>query len=187
MRRLLILLVCGLSVLLLLSGCQGSAANKSGVDVIVEGGGKFPQFLVGKWRPDDAGWEFVFEPDGTISSAMIDNGMLIVNPSERVATIPLKDGGVGTYELGQWTVQYSPSNRELSVQIVVDQLHLDMLSFGLLGRTDDLFVGPVSEDWQTWTAEWSTFPEYIALMPEPSELPFDPNDNPKGTLVFRKQ
>jgi len=186
MKQLAVLVGCAIS-LLLLAGCQDGNEGNKAIDVIIKGGGKFPQFLVGRWRADNAGWEFVFEPGGTISSAVIDNGMLRVNPSERVATIPLKDGGVGIYELGQWTVQYSPESRELSVEIVVDHFHLDMLSYGLTGQTDDLFVGRVSEDLQTWTAEWSTFPEYIALTPEPSELPVDPNDNPIDTLVFRKQ
>ncbi|MHC4098864.1 MAG: hypothetical protein ACYSU3_22755 [Planctomycetota bacterium] len=64
MQRLLVLLFCGLSVFQL-GGCQGP---KSDVDVIIEGSGEFPEFLVGGWKADKDGWEFVFEPDGTISN-----------------------------------------------------------------------------------------------------------------------
>jgi len=185
MKRLVALVGC---VVLLFSGCQGlSRDKKKAVEVIIEGGGEFPQFLAGAWKADKHGWEFVFERDGTISSAVIDNGMIRVTPSERVATRPLRGGGKGVYELGQWAVQYSPDNRELAVEVVVEHYNLDMVSFGLEGHSTDWFVGPVSEDSQMWEAEWFTYRKTTAWGPETLEFPFDPNDNPVDTLVFRKQ
>ena len=199
MNKILALLSCFIFVLGL-AGCQKPAQTtppisgiapappRGGVEVIIEGGGEFPQFLAGTWKTDKHGWEFVFERDGTISSAVIDSSMIRVTPSKRVATRPLKDGsGKGVYELGQWTVQYSPDNRELAVEVVVEHYSLDMVSFGLEGHSTDWFVGPVSEDSQTWEAEWFTFRKTTAWGPETLEFPFDPNDNPVETLVFRKQ
>lgn len=191
MRQLLVLAGCAV-ILSGLTGCQkadrGVGLNTNrGVEVTVEGGGKFPHSLVGTWKDDEGGWEFVFRPDGTISSAVIDAGMVRVNPGEKVATIPLKDGGKGTYKLGQWTVQYSSDSRELAVEVVVDYFHLDMKTFGLKGHSTDWFVGTVSADSQSWEAEWFTFPKYITLTPEPTELADGPNLNPVATLVFRKQ
>ncbi|MHC4658282.1 MAG: hypothetical protein ACYS83_03775 [Planctomycetota bacterium] len=183
MKQLLLLVGCAV-ILSAFAGCQ---TPNSGVDVVIEGGGPFPKSLAGTWKADEHGWEFVFEPDGTISSAVIDNGMVRVTPSETVATIPLKDGGKGTYKLGEWTVRYSPGDRELAVEVVVDHFHLDMKTFGLKGHSTDWFVGPVAADSETWKAERFTFPKYIALTPEPSELPVDPNHNPVATMVFRKQ
>jgi hypothetical protein len=192
MKQFVVLLGC---VVLLsgMSGCQNENKDADvqkedqGVEVIVVGGGEFPRSFAGTWRPDNAGWEFVFEPDGNISSAVIDNGLLRVNPNERVTTIPLIDDGVGTYELGKWVVQYTPMNRELSVEVVVDHFHLDMKTYGMMGHITELFVGPVSEDSKVWKAQWFTFPTVITLMPEPYELPFDPNSNPKETFFFIKQ
>ena len=189
MKQLLVLVGCAV-VLSGLAGCQKPAQTTpliSGVEVIIDGGGEFPQFLAGTWKTDKHGWEFVFERDGTISSAVIDSGMIRVTPSKRVATIPLKGGGKGVYELGQWTVQYSPDNRGLSVEVVVEHYNLDMVSFGLKGHSTDWFVGPVSEDSQMWEAEWFTFRKSTVWGPEPLEFPFDPNDNPIETVVFRKQ
>ena len=192
MKQLVVLVGCAV-FLSGLAGCQRPAQTTppvSGVEVIIEGGGEFPQFLAGTWKADKDGWEFVFERDGTISSAVIDSGMIRVTPSEKVATIatrPLKDGGKGVYELGQWAVQYSPDNRELAVEVVVEHYNLNMGSFGLEGHSTDWFVGPVSEDSQMWEAEWFTFRKTTAWGPEPLEFPFDPNDNPIDTVVFRKQ
>ena len=184
MKRLLVLLICGLSIFQL-SGCQGPACNKSGVDVIIEGGGEFPEFLVGRWKDEKTGWEFVFEPDGTISSAVIDSGFMAVVPSEGIATKPMKMDGKAVYELGQWMVQYSPKQRKLSVEVVVDFFHVDIGRDALEGYSFDWFVGPVSEDWTQWEAEWMSAPMYIALTPEPTELPVDPNDTIQ-TLLFEK-
>lgn len=186
MKRLVILLWFAVLVSSL-AGCRNGSKSSEAIDIIIVGGGKFPKYLVGKWKPDNAGWEFVFEPDGSISSAVIDSGLLRVRPmSERIATIPLIDDGIGTYELGKWMVQYSHADRVLTVEVVVDHFHLDLKTYGLKGHSTDLFIGPVSEDWQTWQAEWFTFPTVFTLTPQPEELPFDANDNPKETFFFRK-
>lgn len=185
MKQLFVLVVCAA----ILSGFLGCQNADNTVQVTVEGGGQFPQFLVGTWKDDKYGWEFVFEPDGTISSAVIDVGKIRVTPSKRITTARLKGRGESVYKLGQWTVQYSPSVRELAVEVVVEyyRLTLDKQGRGLTGHSTDWFVGPVSEDSQRWEAEWFTFQKNILLSPEPSEFPFDPNDNPIDVLVFRKQ
>jgi len=176
---LLIPLCCSLSVI---AGCQ--KAN-TGVNVIIEGGGQFPQSLVGTWKDDKNRWEFVFEPDGTISSAVIDSGFITVIPIKKVHTVPTRKGGKAVYKLGQWTVQYSPGTRELAVEVVVEHFHIDMGPHWLEGNSSDWFIGTVSEDWQEWQAQWTSFPKYIACTPEPGELPVDPNEM-ITELLFKK-
>jgi len=185
MKQLLVLAGCAI-ILSTIAGCQNA---DSGVDVIVEGGGQFPQFLVGTWKEDKFGWEFVFQPDGTISSAVIDGGKIRVNPARKIAATSLKGWGDAVYELGQWLVQYAPSRRELAVQVVVKHFRIKMEQDGLVmeGDSTDWFVGPVSQDAKTWDAEWYTFRKNIFLTPERTELRHDPNDNPIEFLVFRKQ
>lgn len=171
----------------ILSGFWGCQNADRGVKVMVEGDGQFPKSLVGRWRAEENGWEFVFRPDGTISSAVIDNGRIRVTPGKKVAVTRLEEAGKAVYKLGQWTVQYSPNNRELAVRVVVEHFRIGTNSQGLQGHSTDWFVGPVSEDSQSWVAERFTFPKHILLGPEPTEFPFDPNDNPIETLIFRKQ
>jgi hypothetical protein len=184
MRHLLVL--AGFTVILSgLCGCQKPLSNTSGVDVIIEGGGGFPTLLAGHWKDAKKGWEFVFEPDGTISSAVIDSGFMVVKPSEGSATKPMKMDGKAVYELGQWTVQYAPNERKLSVEVVVDFFHVDIGRDALEGYSIDWFVGPVSEDWTQWEAEWKSAPMYIALTPEPDILPVDPNETIQ-MLLFEK-
>jgi hypothetical protein len=181
MKRLMLLLGCAF---LLLGGCQELSRNKSGVEVIIEGGGEFPQLLAGRWKDAEKGWEFVFEPDGTISSAVIDSGFMAVVPAKRTARKPMRVGEA-VYKLGQWTVQYIPETRELGVEVVVDFFHVDFGKTWLEGHSTDRFVGTVSEDYKSWQAEWVSFPKYIAYTPEPGELPVDPEDTIKE-LLFEK-
>lgn len=184
MKQLLVFVGCAV-LLSGLGGCQGPLGKTSGVDVIIDGGGKFPEFIAGRWKDEKRGWEFVFEPDGTISSAVIDSGFMAVVPSEGIATKPMKMDGKAVYELGQWTVQYLPGQRKLSVEVVVDFFHVDIGPHALEGYSVDWFVGPVSEDGTQWEAQWMSAPVYIALTPEPTELPVDPNDTIE-TLLFEK-
>lgn len=184
MKQLVVLVGCAV-LLSVIGGCQSPAVNKSGVDVIIEGGGEFPQFLVGRWKDAQKGWEFVFEPDGTISSAVIDSGFMAVIPSRGIATRPMKMEGKAIYKLGQWTVQYAPDDRELAIEVVVEHFHVDVGRHALEGHSTDWFVGPISEDSKKWEAVWMSEPKYIAFTPEPKELPVDPNDT-ITELLFEK-
>jgi len=186
MKRLLVLSFWGLFVFLL-SGCQSSAGNKSGVDVIIEGDGQFPPFLVGRWKADKGGWEFVFEPDGTISSAVVSLGRVTMKPGQ-ITTTSMKLGGKGVFEPAQWTVQYLPEHRELSVEIAIDRFRVELGENIVQGQTRDFFIGSVSVDGQLWWADRFSFSEYIADTKKyPNyKLPFDPNDNPRDSLIFQK-
>lgn len=186
MKRLFALSICGLS-LLILSGCQDSSRNENSVEVIIDGDGQFPAFLAGRWKADKAGWEIVFEPNGMISSAVVNLGRVTLKPG-RVTTVPMKLGGQGVFKPGQWTVHYSQARRELIVEIAIEHFRVELGNSVVQGQTRDFFIGPVSIDEQLWWADWFTFPEYIAdTKKHPNyKLPFDPNDSPQGSLVFQK-
>jgi len=186
MERLLILFVCSLSVFIPI-GCQNSTKLNSGVDVIVDGDEQFPTSLVGTWKSNDGIWEIVFEPGGKISSAVISLGRVRIKPGQ-VTTVPMKLGGKGIFEPGQWTVQYLQEQRELTVEIKIDSFRTELGDDIVKGQTHDFFIGSVSEDGKLWWADRFTFPEYIADTENYHnyKLPFDPNDNPRESLVFQK-
>ena len=186
MRRFVAVLFFCLSIFLL-EGCKNQNPPDSAVTVTIDGDGTFPDFLVGKWKANKGGWEFIFEPDGTISSAVVSIGRVTMKPGQPT-TVPMKLGGTGTFEPGQWTVQYSYAQRELIVEIVIDRFHIELGDNVLRGKTRDFFVGSVSEDGQLWPVERISFPEYIAdTKKNPNrKLPFDPNNNARETLLFQK-
>jgi len=187
MKRLVVLAGCVVLVTAF-AGCQNGAKGKDGVKFAVAGGGRFPRSLAGTWKDSETGWEFVFERDGTISSAVIESGLLRVRPGQK--TIPIKtEKGQGVYEMGPWGALYSPQDRELSISVVIDRYVFELKSFGVEGASSDYFVGPVSQDWQTWTAEWYSFPTFRAFAENEQDLVFeqDMNDVPATTIVFRKQ
>jgi hypothetical protein len=155
--------------------------------VTIDGDGKFPDFLIGRWKADRGGWEFNFEPDGTISSAVVSIGRVTMKPGQ-TTTVPMQLGGKGIFEPGRWTVQYSHAQRELIVEIVIDHFHIEMGDNVLRGKTRDFFVGLVSQDGQLWPVERISFPEYIADTKQNPDrrLPLGPNDNARESLLFQK-
>jgi len=159
MKRLLVLTGC--TVLLLSGGCQPSNRSKKPMEVIIEQGGPFPSFLVGTWRADTDGWEFVFGPDGTISSAVIALGRVKLIPGQ-VTTIPMRKGGKGIFEPGQWLVHYDPASRELTLQISLKHFHAELGKDVLEGKCTDIFVGQISKDGKVWPVVWTAFPDYTA-------------------------
>jgi hypothetical protein len=185
-RRSVVTRLCCLSVCWL-GGCQGHVPAEPAVEVTIDGDGAFPDFLVGRWKADRGGWEFVFEPDGAISSAVVSIGRVTLKPG-RTTTVPMQLGGQGIFEPGRWAVQYSQAQRELIVEIVIDRFHVELGDSVLRGRTRDFFVGLVSGDGQLWPVERISFPEYIADTKKYSNrrLPFDPNDNSHENLLFQK-
>lgn len=185
MKRALVWLGCVfvLSGLLVL-GCQG--LSNRGVEVVVEGDGEFPEFLVGRWKANGkSGWELVFEPDGTISSAVIALGRIKMTPG-KVTRLPTRYGGKAVFEPGLWTVFYSPEHRELSVQVVIEHFYQDLGPHAIEGNNTDILVGPVSQDGKVWRAEWFMLGKYIALIPEPNEFSNVTEPLFRKSLIFEK-
>jgi len=186
MKRLLALLVWGLCVLSF-GSCRSFIGHKGGVEVIVDGDGEFPAFLVGRWKADESSWEIVFEPDGTISSAVVSIGRVRMKPGQ-VTTVPMKLGGKGVFEAGPWAVQYSPQRRELVVEIAIASFRVELGDSVVKGRTLNIFAGSVSPDGRSWWANRFSFPEYVADTKKyrNRRLTVDPDDNPPEELLFRK-
>ena len=154
-----LVLLAGFALLLsVLAGCQ--TANR-GVEVIIEGGGEFPEFLVGEWKADKHGWQFVFEPDGAISSMVHTMGRIQLKPGQ-VTTVPMKLGGKGVFEPGKWMVHYAPADRELTVKIILKNFYAELGEDVVEGKSTDVFAGPVSQDGKVWLADWTSFPDYTA-------------------------
>ena len=183
MKQLVVLIGCAV-VLLGFVGCQST--NKR-VEVIIEDGGQFPEFLVGTWKANKGGWEIVFEPDGTISSAVIPLGRTKVAPGQ-TTVVPMKLGGKGVYKAGNWLVQYSPVSRELTVEIVIESFRAQIGPSAVKGSTRDYLTGTVSEDGKLWDVAWLSVPKYIVDIPERrnQELPIDPYYNEAKTVLFEK-
>jgi hypothetical protein len=150
----------------------------------------FPGFLVGTWIANRGKWEFVFEPDGTISSAVIDNGLIRVNPRQRYNRF---DDGIvlKIYELGDWAVEYLQEENELTVEVVVDNYSLEKEGIVMEGNSRDWFIGEISEDRQSWTAEWYSIEEFKANdlredSGETIDFKFDPSNTKPRKTIFTK-
>jgi hypothetical protein len=186
MNKVFVLSICCLFIFQT-GGCQSPLGSKSDVEVIIDGNGQFPQFLVGTWRADKGGWEIILEPDGRISSAVVSLGRVRLKPG-RVTKTQMLLGGQGLFRPGKWTVQYTKQRRELIVEIAIEHFHVEMGESVVRGKTRDFFIGSVSTDGRLWWADRYKFPEYIVDTKKyPNyELPFDPNDSPRESLVFQK-
>ena len=167
------------------SGCRSPAGD--GVEVTIDGIGQFPEYLVGTWKAEEGDWEFVFEPDGKISSAIVSIGRVKLQPG-RTTNVPMQMGGKGVYKPGIWSMQYSHQHRELVVEIAIDKFRVELGNDVIQGRTRDFFVGSVSADGKSWWADRLSFPEYVVNTGKYHnyKLPFDPKDNPRESILFRK-
>jgi hypothetical protein len=186
MKRLAELLFCGMGICTFM-GCPLRVVERPSVEVIVDGGARIPDDLVGVWRADSGGWEFVIEQDGTISSAVVSLGRVRLEPGRRTI-VPMKMGGKGVFKAGQWTVHYSYERRELTVEITIEDFRVELGEDVLKGSTMDLFTGNVSPDGRSWWANRFSFPQYVADTKEHRdfELIVDPNETPPEEILFQK-
>lgn len=157
------------------------------VEVVVDGDGVFPEFLVGRWKSDDHGWEITFDRDGRISLVRMSFGGFEITPGE-TNFIGMKADGQSTLEPGTWFVEYHKESRELAVEIVIDSFRIEMGSGALRGSSIDRLVGTVSEDDGFWHASWSSYPTYIVDTERFSgkQLETESALNPKAQLKFIK-
>ena len=182
------LVTAGLTLsILLMVGCHRPLGNRpESVSVMVEGDGEFPGWIAGQWQAERHGWEFVFEPSGRISSAVISLGRVPVVPGQ-TTTRPTRGGGQGVFTPGPWTVHYDPQAKELAVKITMEHVRVQMNDNVLEGSSTDLFTGPISTD-GVWEAQWTSFTRYTAQTAEqPSfDLSSDQTYGQTESLVFQK-
>ena len=173
---------------LILTGCQG--ASDSDVGVSIEKKSDFPQFLVGTWKANKDNWEFVFEPDGTISSAVIDLGATRIKPGQ-ITTIPLKAGGKGVFEAGECIVDYDSAERVLTVRLSLENFRMEMGPSALEGSSMNIFVGRIDDDSSNiWYADWTGMPDYTIHTPERPNFKLSTDEEKtygrQATLIFEK-
>jgi hypothetical protein len=168
------------------AGCHGPHQD-SGMSVVVQGEGRFPASLAGRWQADRDGWEFVMGPDGHISSAVLSLGRVRITPGQTV-TVPTRGGGEGVFEPGEWTVYYEPSTRQLTIKIAMDRVRVEMGEAVLEGSTIDVLSGAVSVADGTWQVQWSAFNKYTVHGTDKpaAELSTHPEYGETKALTFQK-
>ena len=169
-------------------GCRSAPApSPSRVSVQIEGQGAFPAALAGRWKADRDGWEFVFDSEGRIVSAVLSLGRVAITPGHPV-TLPTRSGGEGRFEPGDWTVHYAPETRQLTLKIAMDHVRVAMADAILEGRTTDTFSGTLSPADGTWQAQWTAFNQYTIQTPgRPAQaLSTDKTYGETKALTFQK-
>ncbi len=170
-----------------IGGCTTGGGPDRNMQVFVKGGGPFPAALAGAWQSDRDGWEFVIEPDGRISSAVISFGQVRVKPGQ-IATASALNGGKAIFEPGEWVVRYDPDTNDLTLKITMKHLHVETGRDILDGSSTDTFVGRVSISEGLWPVLWTTFSHYTDRSADNSskEISTNPDTGEAKPLVFRK-
>lgn len=156
----------------ILTGCQSCATNKANSE--------FPDFLVGTWQASGRRWQITFQPDGSISSLHHQYITVPVKPEEGGVYEPLRKDAYGIYFFGPYDVKYNPGTRELSVEIIVDDFHIEMPAMIFDGNMYDHFIGTVSDDGMTWRGKWYNRIEM------PDFGPTDPSEIMTKPITFQK-
>jgi len=175
-------------IVALAGGCRSvSVKATSGIDVQIEGHGEFPAALAGRWKADRDGWEFVFDSDGRIVSAVLSLGRVRITPGHK-ATLPTRGGGEGLFEPGPWTVHYLPDTDQLTLKIAMDHIRIEMAGTVLEGKTTDTFSGTISPADGVWQTQWTAFNNYTVRTPDgqTKNLSTDQTYGETKALTFQK-
>jgi len=146
------------AVLFLATGCENPGGKSAAVGSQVKNSGRFPQFLVGTWKPqpeDNNRWVFTFQQDGSISKFRHFVGMEFV-VAEGGLIEPWRGDAEAVFGLGPCTAEYNPESRILTVTIVIENYIITFPNGTMEGRFSDSLTGPVSQDGLTWQAEWTS-------------------------------
>jgi len=157
-------------------GCQQSLESKYGkyvgeIEVSVKDDGQFPEFLAGKWEGSEAGWSLYFKPDGKLAMATIPLGKTMLVP-EKINTIPTLGGIDSIYVPGDWKTTYDPDFDELTVEIVINYIRVEIESRVIEGKTEYILVGEVSEEDLTWEVTVQRYPDFKLFPNDPNDLPY---------------
>ncbi|MGD0077419.1 MAG: hypothetical protein ABSB91_02200 [Sedimentisphaerales bacterium] len=196
MRKFLIL-VSGVLFVFSAVGCSAPTGQKAavsnktvlkakGIQVTIDEGGQFPEFLVGRWVQGD-GWEFNFEPNGILSYIRHTLGGVEMKPYY-IARVPVVGDKEAVFKPGGWFVDYTPSTRILTVQITVEDFNFPMGEGTLTGSSVDIFTGPVSKDSTIWQATLTHFQDYTVHTKElpNTKLPMRDPEGDVSEVIFEK-
>lgn len=175
-KKILVLVVLCTAVFSGLWGCQN--ANR-GNEAIIEGGGEFPEFLVGTWQPDKSRWILTFEPDGRISKMRHVGGMEF-DVAEGGLVEQWRDSIEAIYALKTCETRYNRQTRELSVTVVVDPFIISSVDDSMEGSFHDCLTGRVSQDGTTWNVAWTSAGAVVG------GGSMDPNEVEPKQLTFTK-
>lgn len=158
--RMLLTLLCATAMTV--GGCGHTRSKEvAPVTVGTQDRSPFPAGLAGHWKSDRHGWEFVIEPDGRISSAVISLGRVQVYPG-RTTTVTTVTGEQAVFTSGLWAIDYDPASRMLVVKIAMSRVRVPMGPQTLEGSSTDVFSGEVSPMMDTWQTQWTAFTDYRA-------------------------
>ncbi|MHC4184897.1 MAG: hypothetical protein ACYSR4_03055, partial [Planctomycetota bacterium] len=157
-------LVASVAFLLAPAGCNN--ADRGG-RVIVEGGGQFPQSLVGTWKANKSSWELVFDADGGFSSVVIPLGQVRLQPNEKVEVRGRK-GEPGLFQAGDFEGHYDPRTREISAIIEVKRIFAEIAGGVLDGSCEYFIAGNVAKNNKTIDAYIHTKLDLPAMLPDPN-------------------
>lgn len=174
---------------LMLSGCEEflqrgpqSTIGDSMV-VTIDGDGKFPEFLVGRWRANRNNWEFLFNPDGSLAWVFTNTGRATLTPGTTVV-VPTRGKGEATLTSGKWFVDFSNEQNELIVEINMDEVLFEIGEVMIFGSISDRFVGFVSEDSDEWHVDWTSNPDYVVKERDQESIPMKATEEYK--VIFTK-
>ncbi|UCD50254.1 MAG: hypothetical protein JSW27_22335, partial [Phycisphaerales bacterium] len=89
---------------------------------------------------------------------------------------------------GEWIVHYVPQSRQLTVNITLDHVHIDMAGTILEGNSTDIFAGAIQPDESVWQVQWTAFSHYTIQAPgrPTQELSTDETYGETKALTFQK-
>jgi hypothetical protein len=188
-------------MLAVLSGCGSGSGNEGvkavtqdkSVEVTVDANGQFPESLAGTWRCWEKELEIIFEPNGSISLAVIPFGKAEMGPNATVEFNEVDLHSRGFFETGPFTTSYKPATRELTVELSLKnyRVEIDDGKGVIEGNSTDILVGKVSEDGKTWQADWFSIPVYYVTTEYYNnfKVRLDPNGyfEPQGTFIYHKE
>ena len=79
--------------------------------------------------------------------------------------------GEAVYEPGVWTVAYAPATNELSIEIVIDYISVEVGYELFEGKVKYLIVGELSQDNTVFKGTVYTYPDYKRLPLNPEDIP----------------
>lgn len=168
MRYLSVMLLVSLA---LIAGCQKSSQieeeikkEPAAVSAIWECGGK-------------KSWKFTFAEDGTIPEVKRGDGLLMVL-SEGGKKINIGPNMSIEYIYGPCTWQYDEEKGVMKVDVIINNVNIKGSSEEINCTLFDSFEGRVSDDGNTWTAEWKSKEEY--------DVPERDNFKEGRRLIFKK-
>jgi hypothetical protein len=135
--------------------------------------------IAGVWRVKGGPWQITVDKGGKVTSAFIQICAEEIRPN-RTTYVEMLDDTIGSFTAGDFILTYDDEKKYMEIALEIKKIDVHYKNDYVKGKSEIVFAGYLSENYNIWNAERIEIPDYGP------RFPIDVNEIEPIKTVFLK-